>query len=112
MVWVKTQDLEEGMVLESDVFDRGGRPILKKSVQINLSHIKVLKTWGVPEVEIHIDGSSDHAHLIDPDAEKRNQEIEASEKARFVFLDLENPFLKELFNICVQRKQKEERQKK
>ena len=66
---IPTSKLESGMVLAGEVEDVNGRLLLAKGEEIQPSHIRVLKMWGVSEVDIVGDvetGDSVEAE-IDPD---------------------------------------------
>ncbi len=49
---VVLQDLKTGAVLEEDVRDINGRLLLCKGQSVDAEHIRILKIWGVSEVEV------------------------------------------------------------
>jgi len=49
---IPTSKLESGMVLAGEVKDVNGRLLLAKGEEIQPSHIRVFKMWGVSEVNI------------------------------------------------------------
>ena len=50
--------LKPGMVLDQEVRDINGRLLLKKEKEIQPSHIRIFKIWGVTEVNIRGGNSS------------------------------------------------------
>jgi putative nucleotidyltransferase with HDIG domain len=60
MGFVSVDDLEQGMVLSADVRDINSRLLLCKGQKIANSHMRVLKIWGVSEVNV-VGGARDQA---------------------------------------------------
>ncbi len=100
MTTVHTDHIEEGMLLCDEVKDVKGRLLLKKGQEIESKHIKILKMWGITEVNIVGEGSAE----IDPDSvidPQRMEEITEETKHDFRHTDLEHPAIKELFRLAV-----------
>ena len=53
--------LKPGMVLDQEVRDINGRLLLKKEKEIQSSHIRIFKIWGVTEVDIRGNNGSKDA---------------------------------------------------
>ena len=92
--------LKPGMILDQEVRDINGRLLLKSDKEIQSSHIRIFKTWGVTEVNIRGNNESrdtspspDKPQLIEINQEKT--------KELFQFADLEHPAIKEIFKISV-----------
>ena len=49
---VKIKLIREGMVTAMEVKDRTGRILLASGITITSKHLKVLKTWGITEINI------------------------------------------------------------
>ena len=49
---VKIKLIREGMVTATEVKDRTGRILLASGKTITSKHLKVLKTWGITEINI------------------------------------------------------------
>lgn len=105
VVNMRTSDLQPGMVVARDVKDLHGRLLVPAEAKISAKHLKVLKIWGVPEVFIKGDPESekkaDSLDALDPVQRKH---IEKEMQALFCRQDPSDPVIKELVNICIQRK--------
>jgi hypothetical protein len=105
MTLIRFDNLSAGMLLAKDVFDRSGRLLLAGGTELTPKHIRILQTWGVPEVEID---SSDAREMISVLPEEVSQEqLAAAEellRKRFSFADLSHPAMKELFHLSVLHK--------
>ena len=97
-------DIEAGMVLSSDVKDRGGRMLLKSGVELTEKHLKVFKTWGIVQVGIEGEESTTTSLQSVIDAHPELQE-EANHVVKNVFkhVDLDHPFYTELTTLWIQR---------
>ncbi|SPD75999.1 putative signal transduction protein [uncultured Desulfobacterium sp.] len=98
---IHTDKIKDNMILSEDVKDINGRILLKKSLQMNSSHIRILKMWGITEVSIaeeegikeNTESAADQEHL-----EKIREEV----KQDFRHVDLDHPAARELFRLAVQ----------
>ena len=110
-VSVRTFDLKLGMVVARDLKDPHGRFLLSAGEKISNKHLKVFKVWGVPEVFIRepsISKRKKHpSEHLDPQIKKA---IEEEVKIRFSRNKPNQPFIKELMKVCVQRKLKASRE--
>ncbi|MBF0380465.1 MAG: hypothetical protein HQL69_05565 [Magnetococcales bacterium] len=100
-------DVDPGMVLASDAMDMSGRMLLAAGKEITAKHLKIFRTWGVPEVDIKEDSPSG----ADGDAESSSRsdgedKFEVKAKALFCQNDLNDPLIKELFKFCVSQMKK------
>ncbi|MBB5021507.1 hypothetical protein [Desulfurispira natronophila] len=106
MPTLRLKNLETGMVTASDVFDQSGRMLFPAHTEISAKHIKVMKTWGVNEIEIVGDADEQdtlgpHTPIVDPAvmaaAEERTQML-------FRFnTNEDDPLVAELKRLCLQR---------
>jgi len=87
---VVLQNVKEGAVLEQDVRDINGRLLLSKGQAVNSQHIRVLKIWGIPEVDISEPDQSAASAPSLPDPQKM---IRAEQSAKMVLqnTDLAHP---------------------
>ncbi len=103
---VNLNDLQIGMVTAGDVHDRNGRLLLTAETELTDTHLRAFKTWGIFDVDIVGDGEDDA--LSDNDFETINDPLKQEEtekmKAHFYHTDLEHPFIKSLFQLCVDKK--------
>jgi len=93
--------LKTNMVLSEDVRDMNTRLLLAKGLRIQSKHIRVLKMWGITEVNVVTDEHDDEETTtkeIDPELLER---IEESTKYLFQHVDLEHPAMQELFRLSV-----------
>jgi HD-like signal output (HDOD) protein len=96
MGYVAVDNLEQGMVLSEDVRDINTRLLLSKGQKIVPKHIRVLKIWGVTEVNI-VGAQSDQTvdmPTADPEKERR---VQATLDMVFKYLNLENQLLNEIY---------------
>ena len=100
MTTVHTDNIQEGMLLTEEVKDVKGRLLLKKGQEIESKHIKILKMWGITEVNIAGGGDAekDPDPVIDP---QRMEELTEETKHDFRHTDLNHPAIKELFRLAV-----------
>ena len=100
MAILQTTKLKEDMVLSEDVKDINGRLLLGKGKKIESNHIRMLKMWGITEVDIvgKVD-DEEHSELHeDPELiEKFNENT----KYIFSYVDLTHPAMEELFRLSV-----------
>jgi len=93
--------LKTNMVLSEDVRDMNTRLLLAKDLKIQSKHIRILKMWGITEVNVVTDEPDDEETTtkeIDPELLER---IEESTKYLFQHVDLEHPAMQELFRLSV-----------
>lgn len=91
---------EKDMVLSEDVFEINARLLLSKGQQITPKHIRILKVWGIIDVQVVGDKETEdkEAPFVDPEI---IQAVEAIAKEVFKNVDLEHPAIKEIFKISV-----------
>ena len=92
--------LKPGMVLDQEVRDINGRLLLKSQKEIQSSHIRIFKTWGVTEVNIRGNNGNRDTSTGPEDPQLVEK---TTEKTRELFqhADLEHPAIKEIFRISV-----------
>jgi HD-like signal output (HDOD) protein len=92
--------LKPGMILDQEVRDINGRLLLKKEKEIQPSHIRIFKIWGVTEVSIRgNNGSKDTSSgPADPELIENMRE---NTQDLFRHVDLEHPAAKEIFRLSV-----------
>lgn len=106
---VSLNNVVPGMVLEDNVHDHSGRCLLQAGQAIEQKHIRIFKIWGVTEIWITDDADEDHSNktLQQEIPQEFYDQAEAYILKKFQSNSLEDPFLKELFRLCVNRKAKE-----
>jgi hypothetical protein len=105
---VKIKLIREGMITATEVKDRTGRILLASGKTITSKHLKVLKTWGITEINIMSSnetpsdsGQSDKSISVDPSIIKEMDKL-------FQFTDRRHPVVSEFYNLCLTRKVKED----
>jgi HD-like signal output (HDOD) protein len=97
---ISVDALEKGMVLSEDVLDINARLLLSKGQHIRPKHIRILKVWGIIDVQIVGEKETEdtEAPPIDPEIV---QAVKAFAKEVFKNVDLEHPAIKEIFKLSV-----------
>ena len=95
MAKIKVKKLQVGMTLTADVSDPNGRFLLGEGCELNEKHLKALNAWGVISVEVKDDEIPENENAIEISPEIY-QTIEAQVNARFIYNNMEIPFIKEL----------------
>jgi hypothetical protein len=102
---VHIENLAEGMVLKCDVCDRSGRMLLPEGVALTEKHFKILKMWGVLEVETTDDqdaANNEPRESAEVDPARLALALDRVQHL-FVHNDSEHPAIKELTRICANR---------
>lgn len=105
---INLAELKSGMVLAEEVRDRNGRFLLAKGTRLTLKYLRILKIWGV--IEVNIEGISQRNVESNTGAQIDPTIMETAEKEireRFVHTDLAHPATRELFRLCTLRKAEE-----
>lgn len=101
---IRISQVKSGQTVLSDVRDRSGRVLLSSDSELTDESIKIIKSWGVAEVDVADDdlGTGQDSRVDDTDPVKlENAEVELSK--RFRFLNKNHPFTKELYRLCLKR---------
>jgi HD-like signal output (HDOD) protein len=107
MGFVAVDNLEQGMIIGEDVRDINTRLLLSKGQKIDPKHIRILKIWGVTEVNV-VGAQSDRPLNVlpaDPDKERR---VKQTLDTVFNQLSLQNPILNEVYRAALAYRLKSE----
>ncbi len=99
MATISVEELKPGMVLSQDVRDPLGRLLVAAGTVTTPRHAEILKKWGISVVEIESDDDSQGAEVTPEILEKAKESL----RPRFRRVDLEHPFMEELFAQCAER---------
>lgn len=102
---VAIENIETGMLLASDVYDRSGRMLLGAGAELTQKHLVIFRTWGVLEADIVGQGNHDAADQIPSDVDPL--ELAAAEQALaplFRHTNLNYPAMIELMRLAALRK--------
>jgi hypothetical protein len=103
---VKTEQLQAGMVAATDILNSDGMLLLPGGCRLTERHIRILKSWGIPEVMVH--GTADPAvpvaTPVSPPPVDLPPEVVAEVKARFWSFEEANPAHQELLRLLLVRR--------
>lgn len=99
---IATTNLQEGMILAEPVYDRKGRLILSKGLELELNHLRALKTWGINAVQI-LESSEEKQMNHSPLSRSSQEKIIKDYQILFSRTDTKSQFIQELFNQVVER---------
>lgn len=105
MALIRISNIKLGQIVSTDVKDRSGRILLTANTELTEENIKIIKSWGVVEIEVkgEISDAIDDSSLTQVNPEQlRDIDLELSK--RFRFLNKSHPFIHELFDVCLRRK--------
>ena len=101
---INLEDIQVDMILASDVKERSGRVLLAMGSKISEKHLKVFKMWGITEADVKgIEKEELAANVVAQFDQHLFQEIEIQTRERFCHVDMEHPFIKELFRLLTLR---------
>jgi hypothetical protein len=101
---IKTESLQEGMVVATDVKNMDHMLLIPAGTTLTERQINILQAWGVGEIEVQTsssDGDVDPASKLPPEALAR---LTAEIRALFFKPDDANPVFAEIFKLMVQRR--------
>lgn len=105
MISVPVQSLKPGRILAADAKNAHGQLLIRKGMEVTDRHMRVLKSWGVVEVQIEGDPTDAADEMV---TEQYSPEI--LERARVEVMErmshnsIEHPAIDELVRICVNRR--------
>jgi hypothetical protein len=101
---INLEDIQVNMVLSKDIKDRSGRILLAGGSKINEKHLKVFRMWGITEADIQgMEKDEIAANIVAQLDPFLFQEAEHTIRERFLSVNMENPFNKELFRLITIR---------
>ena len=100
MACIAVDQLEPGMVLSEDVLDVNTRLLLSKGQKIIPKHIRVLKIWGVNEVNI-VGDAKDVIKIIPPSDPGKESRVKEAVDIVFSHLNHGHPILNEIRRVSL-----------
>jgi len=95
---INMEYIQEGMILAADIKERSGRVLLAKDSAITEKHLRVFRMWGITEADIKgIETDELAANMAAQLDQHLLREIEVQTRERFCHVDMDHPFIKELF---------------
>jgi putative nucleotidyltransferase with HDIG domain len=97
---ITLEALDEGRVLAADVHDVNGRLLLSQGQVLGANHLRILKIWGISEVEVTGDADDTlcAATVLDPD---QLAAVEAAVAAIFDQLDMTHEVIAFLYECAI-----------
>ncbi len=99
----KPHELEEGMVLSSDVFNLDGQILFKKGVELENRHVDILQMWGIPNVEIEDDDEEEERINLDQFSPSILEKAERVVNERFKLVKSTHPAVEIIRKFCIQK---------
>ena len=100
MGYIAVDNLEQGMVLSEDVRDINTRLLLSKGQKIDPKHIRILKIWGVAEVNV-VGAQQDRAIDIPAADPQKERYVQAALDKVFINVNRQNQLLNELYRTSL-----------
>ena len=101
---INLEDIQVDMVTASDIKERSGRVLLAEGSKISEKHLRVVRMWGITEADIKgVEKEELTATVASQLDQNLLREVEIQTRERFCHVDMEHPFIKELFRILLLR---------
>ncbi len=101
MALVKVDKLTQGSILAEDVRDANARLLLAKGLAVEDKHIRIMKTWGIFEVQVEGDSADDTGDDEPVDSERLALVGQQAQKV-FRSVDIQHPVVKEVVRLSIQ----------
>ncbi|MBI5896419.1 MAG: HDOD domain-containing protein [Desulfobacterales bacterium] len=101
LLLVALDKLKDGVVLSEDVRDTNGRLLLTKGNPIDANQIRLLKIWGVPEVQIQESDQAVESEKSEIDADSRLK-IERTVQTICQHIDTGHPAINLIYNTAIE----------
>jgi hypothetical protein len=106
MTVIRISQVKTGQDVATDVKDRSGRVLLTAGTVLTEKNIKIIKAWGVVDVDVTgVEPSTieEESELLRNISDDKLHSIELELSSRFRFVNRSHPLISELFEICLQR---------
>jgi HD-like signal output (HDOD) protein len=90
---IATNEVVPGMITNIDIEDKNGRTLLPENTVIEKNHLRILKMWGIYEIDINNENNSFYNQNINNSSDHSNEIV----SSRFLKANITNPCIKELF---------------
>ena len=101
---IKTEQLEEGMVVSSDVKNIDNMLLIPSGCQLTKRQIGILQAWGVTEIDVASGGKEGDTDVLTKLSEEELQLLKLEVRNRFWRVDDADPVFNELFQILLRRR--------
>lgn len=105
MAKIKVRNIQNGMILASDVSDQNGMLIASQGLSISEKHLRTFKSWGITEIDIEIVEEEKVETCVTAKNESDvSAEVNAEVVELFRYTDTQHPAMVELRELCILRK--------
>src|SRR5688500_12667795 len=101
---VKTELLQEGMVVSSDVKDLDNMLLIPKGCRLTARQIGILQAWGVPQIEVAASAAIDDTDLLAKMPPEQVEKLSQELRATFWKADDADLVFAELFKLLLRRR--------
>ena len=101
---IKTELLQEGMVVSADVRNIDDMLLIPSGCTLTARQIGILQAWGVTDLEVETDGRSPDTDLLAKVPPELLARWSDELKATFWKVDEADPVFMEIFNVMLRRK--------
>lgn len=100
---IKTESLQEGMVVSRDVTNIDNMLLLPNGCKLTARHIGILQAWGVAEIDIQASGAGDDTDPVAKLSPEKLTKLTEELRAQFWKPDDADPVFAEVFKLMLKR---------
>ncbi len=100
---IKTELLQEGMVVSKDVTNIDNMLLIPNGCKLSARQIGILQAWGVTEIEVQADGAGEDTDPIAQLSPEKLERLTAELRAQFWKPDDADPVFAEIFKLMLKR---------
>ena len=101
---IKTESLQEGMVVSADVKNIDQMLLIPSGCTLTARQIGILQAWGVDNIEVASAGDSGSADMLETMPADALERLTAEVRASFWKADDADPVFAELFKVILRRR--------
>lgn len=100
---IKTELVQEGMVVSSDVRNIDNMLLIPSGCKLTARQIGILQAWGVADIEVTAGGGGEEVDQLTTMAPEALEKLTAEVRARFWKVDDADPVFLEMFKLVMRR---------
>lgn len=101
---IKTELLQDGMVVASDVKNLDNMLLIPSGCKLTARHIGILQAWGVLEINVEATGEETDTDRFSRLPPEQQEKLQAEVRAQFWKADNADPVFAEIFRLIVRRR--------
>lgn len=101
---IKTELLQEGMIVSSDVKNIDNMLLIPNGCKLTARQIGILQAWGVTEIEVASGGPGEDTDQLTKMAPEALEQLSAEVRAAFWKADDADPVFAEVFKLILRRR--------